>query len=58
MQLEQQSKLWNTILYLKIADELLEDQADLRSFGLLDEEVDGYADFFYKNYFQQNIEEI
>lgn len=39
------------IAYLLAASELIEDRAHLRSLGLSEEEVDGYEDFFFSNYF-------
>ena len=54
----QHNNTWDLLKYLEAVDELVEDRASLRHLGLTEEEIDGYEEFFYKNYFPTNKEDI
>ena len=53
-----EADMWNLLKHLEAADELLEDRACLRYMGLSEEEIDGYEEFFFKNYFPNNMEDV
>jgi len=46
--------MWALLKYLQAADELLQDKMDLREFGLTEEELEGYEDFFINEYFPKH----
>ena len=50
-------KLFQLLRYLDAANDLIKDKLELREIGLLEEEVEGYEEFFFSNYFP-NHEEV
>jgi hypothetical protein len=43
--------MFRLIQYLKASTELLDDKESLRLQGLTEEELDGYEEFFFENYY-------
>ena len=54
---QEQAKPWNLLLYLDAADELDRDKSELRHIGLTEEEISGYEEFFFRNYFPKDTGE-
>lgn len=50
--------MWEFLKYLDSSSELIEDKADLRHMGLTEEELEGYEEFFHRNYFPKDTEEV
>lgn len=50
--------MWGLMRYLIAADELVKDKSSLRHMGLSEEELVGYEEFFFREYFPANQEEI
>lgn len=57
MQLRKQPNSWLFLSYLGAFSELEQDKIDLFKLGLDIEEVEGYEEFFFLNYFPEIIEE-
>ena len=55
---QEANNMWTLIKHLEAVDELIEDRASLRHMGLSEEEIDGYEEFFFRNYFPNDTEEV
>lgn len=44
-------RLFQLLRYLDAADELIRDKTELREAGLSEEEVEGYEEFYFDEYF-------
>lgn len=55
---QQTLELFRLIQYLEVQNEILEDRDNLRYQGLTEEELDGYEEFFFENYFPHMEDEV